>query len=158
MSHLDICSTSYGKKKGRESNWQFDFRPLKVKNRPKPGVCKWSATHHWKSHNESYKCALDLIPIRGLSKELSIHKVSGVQTGTILGPLLGSPGTKSHLDVGATKQRREYYMGEGGSFLRVRAVVSLVSLVSPKFPVACPSTKGAAECELTNLLVGLMQV
>ncbi len=24
MNHLDICSTSYGQKKGRESNWQFD--------------------------------------------------------------------------------------------------------------------------------------
>ncbi len=24
MIHLDIYSTSYGKKKGRESNWQFD--------------------------------------------------------------------------------------------------------------------------------------
>jgi hypothetical protein len=24
MSHLDICSISCGKKKGRESNWQFD--------------------------------------------------------------------------------------------------------------------------------------
>jgi hypothetical protein len=32
MSHLDICSASYGKKKGRESNWQFDSRPLKVEN------------------------------------------------------------------------------------------------------------------------------
>jgi len=46
-------------------------------------------------------------------------------------------------------------MGEGGGFPRVRA---MVSLVSPKLPVACPSTKGAPECELTNLLVGLMQV
>jgi len=27
MNHLDICSTSYGKKKGWESNWQFDSRP-----------------------------------------------------------------------------------------------------------------------------------
>jgi hypothetical protein len=27
--HLDICSPSYGQKKGRESNWQFDSRPLK---------------------------------------------------------------------------------------------------------------------------------
>jgi len=34
MSHLDICSPSYGQKKGRESNWQFDSRPLKVRNRP----------------------------------------------------------------------------------------------------------------------------
>ncbi len=31
MSHLDICSISYGKKKGRKSNWQFDSRPLKVR-------------------------------------------------------------------------------------------------------------------------------
>jgi hypothetical protein len=38
-------------------------------------------------------------------------------------------------------------MGEGGGFLRVRAVVSLVS---PRLPVACPSTKGAPECELTK--------
>ncbi len=45
-------------------------------------------------------------------------------------------------------------MGEGGGFLRVQAVVSLVSLVSPGLPMACPSTKGAPECELTNLLVG----
>jgi hypothetical protein len=46
-------------------------------------------------------------------------------------------------------------MGEGGGFLQVRAVVSHVS---PKLPVACPSTKGTPKCELTNLLVGLMQV
>jgi len=46
-------------------------------------------------------------------------------------------------------------MGEGGGFPRVQAVVSLVSL---KLPVGCFSTKGALECELTNLLVGLMQV
>jgi hypothetical protein len=46
-------------------------------------------------------------------------------------------------------------MGEGGGFPRIRAVVSLVSL---ELLVVCPSTKGAPECELTNLLVGLMQV
>jgi len=83
MSHLDICSTSYGKKKGWESNWQFDSRPLKVENWPDPNVCRWSATHHWKDLNESYKFALDLIPIQGLSKELWTHKVPGVQIGTI---------------------------------------------------------------------------
>ncbi len=73
----------------------------------------------------------------------------------ILGLLFGSPGTKSHLDVGAMGRHREYYMGEGGGFPRIRAVVSLVSL---ELPVACPSTKGVPECEVTNLLVGLMQV
>jgi hypothetical protein len=46
-------------------------------------------------------------------------------------------------------------MGEGGGFPRVWAMVSLLSLGSP---VACPNTKGAPESELTNLLVGLMQV
>jgi len=40
MSHLDICSTSYGRKKGQESNWQFDSRPLKVENRPDSGACR----------------------------------------------------------------------------------------------------------------------
>jgi hypothetical protein len=34
----------------------------------------------------------------------------------------------------------------------------MVSLVSLRLPVACPSTKGVRESELTNLLVGLMQV
>jgi hypothetical protein len=38
MSHLDIHSTSYGQKKGRESNWQFDSRLQKVGNRPNPGM------------------------------------------------------------------------------------------------------------------------
>jgi len=46
-------------------------------------------------------------------------------------------------------------MGEGGGFPRVWAVVSLVSL---GLPMVCPSTKSAPECELTNLLIGLMQV
>jgi len=46
-------------------------------------------------------------------------------------------------------------MGEGGGFPQVWVVVSQVS---PKLPVACRSTRGVLESELTNLLVGLMQV
>ncbi len=38
IGHLDICSPSYGQKKGWESNWQFDSRPLKVGNRPLPDL------------------------------------------------------------------------------------------------------------------------
>ncbi len=92
MSHLDICSTSYGRKKGRESNWQFDSRPLKLRNRPNPNVCMWSAS--------------DLIPIEGLSWELWAPKVPGVQTRTVSGVLLGSLGTKSHSDVDLVGERR----------------------------------------------------
>jgi hypothetical protein len=70
MSHLDIFSTSYGKMKGRESNWQFDSRPLKVRNRPDPDACRWSATHYWKTLNRSYNFSLDLVPIGGLNEKL----------------------------------------------------------------------------------------
>jgi hypothetical protein len=96
MSHLNICSTSYVRKKGRESNWQFDSWPLKVRNRPDAGVCRWSAIHRWKALKESYKFALELIPIGGLSKELWAAKVPRVQTRTSSGQFrdssLGVPG------------------------------------------------------------------
>jgi len=155
MSHLYIFSISYGRKKGWESNWQFDSWPLKVRNQFDPGVCRLSATHRWKALKENYKFALDLAPIGGWSEKLWTAKVSGVQTGTISGLHFGSPGKKCHLDASATKSHKEYYMGEGGGFPWVRA---MVSQVSPRSPVACPSTKRAPECELINLLVGLMQV
>jgi len=67
--------------------------------------------------------------------------------------LLGSPETKSHSDVGAARRHIEYYMGEGGGFPRVWAVVSLVS---PKLPMAYLNTKGAPKIVLTNLLVSLV--
>jgi len=116
MSHLDICSTSYGQKKGRESNCQFDSRPQKVGNRPNPDVCKWSATHRWKALEESYKFTLDLIPIWGLSQELWAPKVPWLSIETVSELLLGSPKNKSHLDAGVAEQRIEYYMGEGSGF------------------------------------------
>jgi hypothetical protein len=47
-------------------------------------------------------------------------------TGTISGLQLGSPEKKSHLDVAPAERCREYYMGEGGGFPRIQAVVSLV--------------------------------
>jgi hypothetical protein len=46
-------------------------------------------------------------------------------------------------------------MGEGGGFPQVRA---MMNFVSPGLPMVCLSTKGVLECELTNLLVGLMHV
>jgi hypothetical protein len=60
----------------------------------------------------------------------------------VSGLLLRNPRTKSHSDVGATGRHKEYYMKEGGGFPRIQAVVSLVS---PKSPVACLSIKGALE-------------
>jgi hypothetical protein len=73
--------------------------------------------------------------------------ISGVPAVAILGLQRGSPGTKSHLDVAPVEWCKVYYMGEGGGFPRVRAVVNLVS---PKSPVVRPSTKGVPKRELTN--------
>jgi hypothetical protein len=126
MSHLDICSPSYGQKKGRESNCQFDSRPLKVGNRPFPDVAWKNATRCWKVLEESYNFGLDLIPIRVRGEELWASKVPGLQLRIVSRLQLGSPGKKCHLDVALAESCREYYYGEGGGFPWVRAVVSLV--------------------------------
>jgi hypothetical protein len=70
MSHLDICSPSYWQKKGRESNWQFDSRPLKVENRPNLDVRWGSATWRWKALEENYKIGSDPVPIEGWGEKL----------------------------------------------------------------------------------------
>jgi hypothetical protein len=127
IGHLDIFSPSYGQKKGRESNWQFDSRPLKVGNRPLADICSGSATWRWKDLEERYNFGSNLVPIQAQGEKLWTPKVPGVQTGTISGLQLGSPGKKSHLDVASARSCREYYKGEGGGFPRVRAVVSQVS-------------------------------
>ncbi len=130
---MDICNTCYGQKKGRKSNWQFDSRPLKVGNRPDFLVCRWRATYYWKYFDERYNFALDLISIGGLHAKLWRPKVAGVPTLTISRLPLGSPGTKSHLDVGPVGSHKIYYKGEGGGFPQVRAMVSLVNSSRPWF-------------------------
>jgi hypothetical protein len=60
---------------------------------------------------------------------------SGSPAGTILGLHFGSPENLCHLDVASMASCREYYMGEGGGFPRVQAVVSLV----------CPSARGLSQ-------------
>jgi hypothetical protein len=124
MTHLDIWNTSYGQKKGRESNWQFDSQPLKVKNRPNLLACRWCATYHWKDLNKGYNFASDLISIRGLHVKLWALKVAGVPTLAISGLPFENPETKCHLDVDLMERHKVYYKGEGGGFPQVWAVVS----------------------------------
>jgi hypothetical protein len=64
IGNSDICSPSYGQKTGRESNWQFDSRPLKVRNRPLPDVQFGSATWRWKDLDKDYNFGLDLVAIQ----------------------------------------------------------------------------------------------
>jgi len=78
ISHWDIYITSYGQKKGQESNWQFDSRPLKVGNRPDHGVCRWSATHRWKALEESYKVCFRPRPNQRFEPKVMNSKVPRV--------------------------------------------------------------------------------
>jgi len=92
ITHLDIWNTSYGQKKGWESNCQFDSRPQKVRNRPDLLGCRGRATYHWKALDESYNFALNRIVIWGLLAKLWGSKVARVPFGVISGLSLGSPG------------------------------------------------------------------
>jgi hypothetical protein len=134
MTHLNISNTSYGQKKGRESNGQFDSQPLKVGNRPDFLMCRWCATYCWKALYEGYNFASNYIAIKALHVKLWAPKVTRVPTVGIL----RVPGQKYHLDVGLMERHKAYYKGEGGGFPQVRA---MVSLVSPSLPVVRPNTK-----------------
>jgi hypothetical protein len=136
ITHLDIWNTSYGQKKGQESNWQFDSRPLKVENRPGLLVFRWRATYCWKALNGGYNFSLALISIQGLHAKLWAPKATWVPILAVSGLPLGNPGTKCHLDVGFMERHRVYYKGESGGFPQVQAVVSLVSLSCPWFVLA----------------------
>jgi hypothetical protein len=92
MAHLDIWNISYGQKKGRESNWQFDSRPLKVGNQPDLLGYGWRATYRWKAFDKSYNFASDCTSIQSLLTKLWGSKVPGVPVGGILGLPHGSPG------------------------------------------------------------------
>jgi hypothetical protein len=94
MTHLDTLNTSYDQKKGRESNCQFDSRPLKVKNRPNFFAFRWHATYRWKALNEGYNFILKLISIRGLHTKLWAPKVAKVPIVGILELPFGCSGTK----------------------------------------------------------------
>jgi len=85
IGNSDICSPSYGQRKGRESNWQFDSRPLKVENRPLPDVPYGSATWCWKALDKSYNFGFGLVPIQVWGEELWPAKVPGLQPAIVSG-------------------------------------------------------------------------
>ncbi len=116
MTHLDTSNTSYGQKKGRESNWQFDFWPLKIRNHPNLLTFRWRARYRWKVFDEGYNFASNFISIGGLHTKLWAPKVVGIPTFGISGFPLWSLGTKWHLNAGPMAKHIVYYKGEGGGF------------------------------------------
>jgi hypothetical protein len=92
IGHLDIYSPSYGQEKGRESNWQFDSRPLKVGNRWLLDIQIGSAIRRWKDLNEGYNFRLNIVAIQLCSRELWRFKVPGVPPGQNRDSISGVPG------------------------------------------------------------------
>jgi hypothetical protein len=114
IDHLNIYSPSYGQKKGRESNCQFDSRPLKVENRPLPDLRIESAIRRWKDLDEGYKFCSDLVVIRLRSRKLLAPKVPGLHPGQFLGQFWDSdPGVLGKSDIRAWVPRSvtEYTIG-----------------------------------------------
>jgi hypothetical protein len=146
MSKMDsydpfaYLNTNYGQKKGRDSNCQFDSRPLKVRNCPDLITCRWYAIYCWKAFDEGYNFSVNLSSIEGLHAKLWGPKIVGVPTLKISRLPFGSPETKCHLDVGLVERYIIYYKGEGDGFFQVWPVVSLLS---PSLPMARPNTKSA---------------
>jgi hypothetical protein len=130
IGHLNICSPSYGQKKGRESNWQFDSRPLKVRNLPLPDLRIESATRRWKELDEGYKFGWDVVAIRLCSRELWALKVPGLHPGQFRDKFRDSnPGVPGKSDIRAWVPRSvtEYTIGSKEvAYSRVGAVVCLV--------------------------------
>jgi hypothetical protein len=127
MSHLDIYSSSYGQKKGRESKWQFDSRPLKVKNRPVRDLRSGSATRRWKALCEGYNFGSDLVRSEVGARSYGRPKSRDSNSGQFRDSTLGVPGQKA-IRMPPPRSNAEYTIGEyGGGISRVRAVVCHVS-------------------------------
>jgi hypothetical protein len=135
ISNSDICSPSYGQKKGWESNWQFDSRPVKVKNQPFLDVWFESVTWHWKDLNEGYNFGLDLVAIQLCSWELWWFKVPGVPPGQFQDSISGVPGICAIWMPPAWRVAENTIGSKVVVYSRIRAVVSLV----------CPSARAKSQ-------------
>jgi hypothetical protein len=135
IGHSHICSPSYGRKKGRESNCQFDSRPLKVGNRPLPDVRFGSATCRWKDLDEGYNFGLELVAIQLCNRELWQFKVPGVPPGQFRDSISGVPRICAIWMPPPWRAAENTIGSKVVAYSRVRAVVSLV----------CPSARGKSQ-------------
>ncbi len=146
IGNSDINSPSYGQKKGQESNWQFDSRPLKVGNRPLPDIRVEFATWVWKDLDEGYNFGSDLIAIGLYSKELWPFKVPGV-----LSWHFGTPFWESQQNVpfGCSLRRELQRIQYGGRWWLPPSPGRGESCVS-KCPWLVPTPKGVPNAKLTS--------
>jgi hypothetical protein len=141
IGHLDIYSPSYGQKKGRESNWQFDSRPLKVGNRPLLDIRFESTTWCWKDLDD-YNFGLDLVAIGLYSRELWPSKVSELQPGQFRDSISGVPRIYA---IWMQAPRRGAENTVWGKVV-ASPEFGLWWVLCVKVPVACPNTQGCPKC------------
>jgi hypothetical protein len=157
IGHLNIYSPSYGQKKGRESNWQFDSRPLKAGNRPLLDLRIESAIRRWKDLDEGYKFGRDLVAIRLRSQELWAPKVPGLHPGQFSGQFRdfdpGVPGVPGKSDIRAWVPRSVTEYTIGSMVVAYSRGPGRGASRGPKCPWLVPTPKGVPECELTTWVV-----
>jgi hypothetical protein len=153
IGHLDICRPSYGQKKGRESNWQFDSRPLKVENRPLPDLRIETAIRRWKDDDEGYKFGSYLVAIRLRNRELWAPKVPRLHPGQFRDNF-GTPTWESREKepFGCSPRNVAHKILYGGRWWLPPSPGRGVSR-GPKCPWLVPTPKGVPECELTTWVV-----
>ncbi len=154
MTHLTFKTQFYNQKKGRQSNCQFDFRPLKIRNRPNFIVSRWRATYHGKFSPSATTLLQTSFQLEGLHTKLWAPKVVEIPTLGILGLPLESHRTKCQLGASPVARHKVYYKGEGGGFPQVWA---MVSLVTPCLLVARPCTK-MFQLHIKQLVIWFVQM
>jgi hypothetical protein len=151
--HLDICNPSYGQKKGRESNWQFDSRPLKVGNRPLPDLRIESARCSWKRSRRGLQLWFRPCCNQTLWSGVMSSRSPRTPTGTVSGQFrdcnLGVPG-KSAIRVQVRRSGTEYTIK--------RMVVAPPEsgpwcVLWSKVLVACPNTQGCSRMWTNHFVV-----
>ncbi len=153
IGNSDIFSPSYGQKKGRESNWRFDSRPLKVGNRFLPDIRSERATWPWKDLDEGYNFGLDLVAIQVCSRELWRFKVPGVPPGQFRDSI-GTPFRESRefVPLGCRCGGASQSILHGGWWWHPPSPGRGESY-GPKCPWFVPTPKGVPECGLTTRVV-----
>jgi hypothetical protein len=64
--HLNLKCMNYNKKKGHESNWEFDSQPQFPLEQGSSDLWLGHAIHHWKDHFEGY----EILPLHVQKKNL----------------------------------------------------------------------------------------
>jgi hypothetical protein len=100
MTRLDIWNISYGKKKGRESNWQFDSWPQKGRESTRLPCVKMKCDTPLESSRWELQLCFRSHPNWRFEQEVMVLQSCGSWTLTVSGLPFGSHGTKRSFKCG----------------------------------------------------------